>query len=165
MSIKIYDGLRIKNPTDPFRDALLMREVLESEFYSEFKKLLVKGKETRNNVTEVWEEINELHNASLRSFDSKSIGYDAVLLPHHLVLIFTEHTVYRDMLINSGIVEEYGFWDNTDMPEDVSDADWVLRRHHWESALGGDFSMTPSEAGLSFTFPSRYATIVKMCLS
>jgi hypothetical protein len=53
-------------------------------------------------------------------------------------------------------VEEFGYWDNTDHPNNVSDEAWDLRYQTWKTALN-DFS-APAECGFTFEFmPSEFS--------
>lgn len=57
---------------------------------------------------------------------------------------------YYDFLVNSQHFSEYGYWNNTDPLEDVSDKDWKQRSKDWELAIGEDY--LPSNHGLSREF-------------
>ena len=50
------------------------------------------------------------------------------------------------------LVEEYGYWDNTDEPEDVTDEEWDQRCEDWNKALGGDGYSSPVESGSIIVF-------------
>lgn len=46
-------------------------------------------------------------------------------------------------------VSEYEYYDNSDHPDHLSEADWDRRRQDWDSAIGYD---TPADRGLSYNF-------------
>ena len=43
----------------------------------------------------------------------------------------------------------YGYWDNTDPPEDVDARAWSQRKRDWQKALGAKWQWSPAEAGLT----------------
>ena len=43
----------------------------------------------------------------------------------------------KDELITKYGIEEYGYWNNTDKPEGITDEDWVKRESDWNKALPG----------------------------
>ena len=47
--------------------------------------------------------------------------------------------------------EFYGYWDNTDPEDGVSEEDWEARGKEWNAALGGDGYTAPIVAGVSIT--------------
>lgn len=54
---------------------------------------------------------------------------------------------------------EHGYWNNVDEPEGMARAEWAQRRRDWQKALGKDFAMSPSEAGVSVKLVSeKYAS-------
>jgi hypothetical protein len=67
-----------------------------------------------------------------------------------LSLLFCNNQDMINIFKSQKEVEEYGYWDNTDKPENISDHEWVKRRKDWELALGGNGWSTPSESGLLF---------------
>lgn len=48
-------------------------------------------------------------------------------------------------------VSEYGYWNNTDQPDDVTDEEWEARRQAWDRSLGWD---APAERMLTFKLRS-----------
>lgn len=158
MSIKIYDGLRVARGQNPFTTARQVREVLEPMFYTAFRQT---GPTTGIDVFDHWDKIDRLHRDPVRGFDPADIGYDVVLLPHRLLLLFSQHAPYRRALLDSGLVTEYGYWDNTDAPEGVTSNAWGWRRRLWAAALD-DFDAAPSEAGLRFGHPGKVTTSLRV---
>lgn len=62
---------------------------------------------------------------------------------------FNQHG-WNEKLLEMPWVKEYGYWDNTDQPDDMSDADWEQRKIDWDDALGSEhFSGIPAAAGFT----------------
>lgn len=49
-----------------------------------------------------------------------------------------EGEAYLDAIRALGYVRDYGYWDNTDAPDDVTGAEWDERKHAWCRALGDE---------------------------
>ena len=64
-----------------------------------------------------------------------------------LILPFTEN--YLSVLKNSKFIKPFGYWDNVDPEEGVSDGDWNRRKLIWQEFLGSDFENSPARAGLT----------------
>lgn len=178
MSTKIYDGLR-GTIEDPFELAAAMRFVLEREFHERFRGLA--DAMEKLDPGELAEALggqadkplqkaripSALHEAIQRVQESKTwtmsplaIGYEVCLLPNGaggapLAMVYGETAGhYRALLLKTGVVEQYGYWDNTDPEEGVSEDDWATRKLAWTPI----FNHAPSEIGLSFTHPSSIAS-------
>jgi len=117
-------------------------------------------------VAQLHELVGERQRSMTRTFGPREeyteIGYDVTILPNGvdgqmpLVLLFSEDTAYRQALLESEVVEEFGYWDNTDRPDGVSKAQWRAREQAW-SVLGHH---APSEVGLTIQHPGLYQTEV-----
>jgi len=53
---------------------------------------------------------------------------------HAYILPFGKRCAYDDFAIPS-FAEQYGFWDNTDKPEEVSEEEWKKREDEWGKIL------------------------------
>lgn len=51
-------------------------------------------------------------------------------------------------------VKEYGYWNNTDRPDNVTAPEWTQRRRDWDKVLPDD-NPTPAENGYSFTVANQ----------
>lgn len=98
------------------------------------------------------------------TFSSLDFGYEVVLLPNGrglgvepLALLFSERggNAYRSALIEADVLREYGYWDNTDQPADITSGEWRGRKLSW-SKLD-----VPRDDGLLIQMPSRASTIVE----
>lgn len=68
-----------------------------------------------------------------------------------LALIYSEMKFYEEIWENMPGVEYYGYWDNSDEPEDISCEQFRARGNEWDEALGGDGWLPASKAGLTMT--------------
>ena len=50
---------------------------------------------------------------------------------------YVENDVLRKALLDTPEVQEYGYWDNVDKPDNVSDEEWEQRETDWTTALTG----------------------------
>lgn len=128
--------------------------------------------------------VGTLHRQSERTLDALDLGYDITLLdggspdepdqsdPALLALVTGEHAseLYIPALTEAGLAQPYGWWNNTDGPDGVSDAQFALRKQHWQHALtspagatGGDtFDLSPAQAGLTISHPGRLQIILEL---
>lgn len=74
------------------------------------------------------------------------------LLPaeHVYALFQTEQDTLRDWLLGQEWVERFAYWDNTDRPDDMSEAGWENRRRIWDRLLKDDGSGSSGICGLTF---------------
>lgn len=78
--------------------------------------------------------------------------FEIVIFPHedHFVgMVFTEHEDWFDKFLKLPGVREYGYWNNTDPPEHVSDEEWEKRGDTWDDVLGS--SGIPSMTGFTIS--------------
>lgn len=61
-----------------------------------------------------------------------------------LGISFTERPDIRNLLLEQDFIEEFCYWDNTDILDGVSEEDWKIRGDLWEKALGNN---SPAMAG------------------
>jgi hypothetical protein len=57
-------------------------------------------------------------------------------------LLYTEREDYREEFESIEGVEFWGYWNNTDQPDDVTDEQWDERRQVWDRILGWDPPVT-----------------------
>ena len=67
-----------------------------------------------------------------------------------LVMVWTEHEDIRQVLTEDLL--SFGWWDNTEKPDDVSDDAWGERERLWNEALSRDPLSRPGACGLSVDF-------------
>ncbi|MCH6469874.1 hypothetical protein [Sinomonas terrae] len=82
-----------------------------------------------------------------------SIGDDPETGRLHL-LVFADNPQYENTLDDMEGVEEYGYWNNTDRPDGLSEAEWDARREAWDRVMP---SGVPVEHMLAFTLRGKYS--------
>ena len=93
--------------------------------------------------------------SSGKSDPSVDFSADVTLCPVKgklLALPFIQHPGLRDIWQAQPWLQEYGYWDNTDPPDDVAEADWSQRASDWDEAfeLYSGHAWTAAQCGYSF---------------
>lgn len=105
--------------------------------------------------------IQEVHVNPMRNFSPADIAYSVHLLPNGLgvgekplILLFSERlgNTMRKALIDAGVVEEYGYWDNVDAEDGVSESEWQDRKQAW------NLLDIPASSGLNIEMPNKLET-------
>lgn len=115
-----------------------------------------------NNVFDLWFIMAGLNEVPEHTFSPLDMFYRICLLQNQaggnpLVLVFGEHhAAYRNALLDAGVVQDYGYWDNTDEPEDVDEQEWEERKRAW----GLIMTKSPDAAGLYIDNPNRTETLL-----
>ena len=171
MSTKIYNGLIATDPTD---DVFSLIQKIRPVVTAHFRELslgviartyaeLAEDPETREEVHPnryLWRIADQRWQKQQRDLDPHTRNHDPLrcqivfgAVPdaeggHKLLLnIFAEDSGYRQVLIDAGIVADYGYWDNVDQPEDLSADQWNQRREDWMrivEAGDGSYAHLPS---------------------
>lgn len=106
--------------------------------------------------------ITDLYKSPSHTFSDLDFGYEVFLMPNGrgiahrpLVLVFSEQAgnEYREALINAQVVEDYGYWNNTDEPEDVDPQEWAERKQAWSKLE------IPASDGLVIGMPGTLTTV------
>lgn len=165
MSVKIYDGLRMVGRNNVFDAAFETRAVLETAFFAEMDHALkALGDDAPENYAAIHRRIVQLDRQSTWTFDPLDIAYTAILLRGRewplLVVTGEKAGRYTEALLGAGIAERYGYWDDVDPEEGLTQRQWDLRRQDWGRALSlpgrPDFDRTPTEAGLVISWPGPW---------
>lgn len=64
-----------------------------------------------------------------------------------LILLYTEQSFLRKAFVEFPEIEEYHYQNQSDKPDEITEADWDIRRKDWDEGLG-DFA--PIEVGLEY---------------
>jgi len=113
-----------------------------------------------------WDTTDDLHellellqHSKVHTFSSLDFGYEVGLFKNitpgdtrPLILIYAERLKYKyiDALKEQHVVTEYGYWNNTDQPDELTEAEWKEREKAWDA-----FDI-PAHAGLFFNHPSAF---------
>lgn len=122
---------------------LNLNEIKEKskEFLSDAKSLLIYAQEfvnetikTTSNTIFAYEAENDA------DFDVSLVVIpiiDSTVPIKHKILgmPYANHDVLYDLLTKRPEMQDYGYWNNTDKPKDVSDDEWEQRRKDWDDAL------------------------------
>lgn len=79
-----------------------------------------------------------------------------------LALLYAEEPEFRTVWDALPDVESYGYWNNSDQPDDVTDDEWAERREVWERVMPD--SGPPVESMLSFALRGEHDDIGMMRL-
>lgn len=111
---------------------------------------------------DVYRLIEELRTFPTHTFSFLDFGYSVSVLANGrgpfpssnppLVLVFSERAgdEYRQALEDANVVREYGYWNNTDQPDYVTDAEWEERKKAW------DFLSVPADEGFTIPMITQY---------
>lgn len=193
MSTKIYNGIRFKTDL-PGVHALAMRwrEKMEGKTAAMATTYMAARCQTLldNQALGIKNEVEARYagqNVASIAWDEFVAGHEAAKRPYARVdymrdasFSFTVHPVGRSLL---GIpfgraawieefcaepeVEEYGYWNNTDPPDHLTERQWTAREKTWDKALG--HAGIPARAGfvaecdavLALIMPPKLAEVIK----
>lgn len=183
MGLAIYYGLRA-TVSDPFEVAKQVRSVLEPAFHAKFKEA---NDRAEKNIGALWSDVfrlgeeteipheyrishdlyrivEKMHRKSEYTFSELNFAYDVVLYQNAaggnpLVLVFGDNTrEYTSLLVERDVVTEYGYWNNTDPEEGVSEEEWMTRAKAWSDFAEPELVST----ALTITIPDSVETTVKL---
>lgn len=170
MSVKIYSGYRIPlNGTSVFsvaRDVrAMMQPVMKNALHRRYvsnainiyqaQELTSKGllKDSRMSSRTAYASAVK----ALEDFEKESFRFSLFLFSdpqdrtsEYVYLITLTNPLWEKAFVDhftaSHGLEEYGYWNNSDQPEEVSDEDWAIRAQVWERT--GVLDMPLNECGL-----------------
>ena len=163
MSIKIYDGMRIRNADiNEVKNKLLsLKSYYQKNMLESIKMYL--SKEYYKYVDNVFNSENknipyEMVNNYLKQ-ECEKIKNDekSIMLNREFTIqikqfnkdvylySFQQEECQKEYLMkNIPEIEEYGYWDNADKPDDISESHWNKRKLNWDKVYTG---YTFSESG------------------
>lgn len=173
MSTKIHSGYILAPGTDPFEFSRRLRQAMDpirdrldaalaARLIAErLDRSILAGEPLAGDAPVKayleWRKEQEGLKESERGHDphrfEASIGDDPATGRLHL-LVFADKSEYEEALEDVEGVEEYGYWNNTDRPEGVSEEEWDARRDAWGRVMP---SGVPIEHMLSFTLRGKYS--------
>lgn len=150
MSIKIYDGLRIKNARE--EEVIEKLDSLKTLFKEVLKKTIAKkiSSEYFNMVDNVFNNDNPPipfdYAQNIFKKEMKNIKTDkrSIMFQNDFVIYIKQHEsdvylypFYRELndlnILMEKIpeLEEFGYWDDTDKPDEISNSHWNKREKIW----------------------------------
>lgn len=121
----------------------------------------------RSVYTEIRNRLDEAHAEIKKGYRQPDIDFDAevILFPygdHTLLFPIIESSKQTEHLKGQTWCTEYGYWDNTDGPENLSKEEFKARGKVWDEVVGK--SGVPAERGLSFQLSSNFDMQVRFTL-
>lgn len=179
MSTKIYDGYRLPNmsPYKLMQFLQSFRQPMNEAAYTLYKKaVLGVGVEILDRAAAgllitgfnklgaayytakefVREKQKEIKNTGLRN-PTYDFSCEVCIMPAKQrlhVMLFTEQREMRDIWKQHPKVKFYGYWNNTDRPDNVSERAWRARGEQWDEVLGE--SGVPGHSGFAYDFIDKY---------
>lgn len=68
---------------------------------------------------------------------------------NYLAIPYSSENEMKELILKQPWYEEYGYWDNTDQPEHLTNRQWNRRKKVWNCAFGDDY--IPANAGYTKT--------------
>lgn len=112
-------------------------------------------------LTQALQEANRAHREIVRTGQRNpawDFGFDLVLVADpddrdwRYALIYTEQDAYTDAWETNPVVNRFGYWNNTDRPDDVTETEWDRRRTIWNRVLPG--YTAPASIGFTWSLLS-----------
>lgn len=182
MSTKIHNGYQLQNKTT-FADLNLFcqklgeqiskkREELVEQLFSDLfmndivsifsgDYLYFEKVNLKRNIVFCLSEICENEQNKIKTIGARNPRFDfdfEVVFIHSsqkiLCLLYTEKREFVNIWESQPGVEEYGYWNNSDKPENLSEKDWDKREIDWDEALPG--YTPPSKRGLVYIPDDKY---------
>lgn len=154
MSTKVYDGYIFKGFKSPMLNDFLRKfNEIKEQIIHEQKMEILKTFYMEYIIPDNLNTLDELNiNSFLVSQDLyKSLSF--VIFQKHksktFCMIFGD-SKSTEIIKESFSLNEYMYYNNSDRPDNISKRLWKKRDDNWASILGGNYSLSPNEAGVNF---------------
>ena len=157
MSTKIYNGFLIRTSSIKKVQELVLefRPYILKESNLLLESFLSQGY-TRNHW--IKRRLEMKHNQSRdREVDTQ---FDIIVFPYKRIFLgiaYTDHDEWFNKWLKMPLVEEYGYWNNTDPPDDIPYKKFRKRGEVWDKALGP--KGIPSMYGFNIEVNNPYGPI------
>lgn len=176
MSTKIYNGLKlnISNINELKKELVEFNTKTLMPFYKkEYSKMiaaLLTGKvdsaryKNKDNIDfkisieetyhEIYKDVRDRTKEVLKTNRRDveiDFDFNIVILPIEnktLAIVYSEQNSFVELFKGLPFVEEYGYWDNSDKPDEISEEDWQTRNKDWNEVFKD--SSIPSKCGFTF---------------
>lgn len=156
MSIKLYDGLKVRESSMSLFEVVdTVQEAITPVFIEEQKTLVAEEiaavVDYRHVLEEYQQQDTNLFFAAKERWDKEQQRHapnGALHDPLRFTIVFGQladgttlaypyflKASYMDALLATDIFDKYGYWNNTDRPDDVTEEQWDQRISDWESIL------------------------------
>lgn len=180
MSVKLYDAWRM--PVMPMAKFQKWLNELRTTFHPIADKIIltecayrairaydldcvfpnrkeVKENKMRSYLVSAWSKIlTEYKEVKKTSHRNPAVDVECEIIFHFrgrfiYMVMFTEVHAYKDHLVSLPNIEDYGYWDNTDKPDYITQRAWNHRKKLWDDVFGyGQYL----QAGLTWTLIGDY---------
>ena len=157
MSTKIYNGIKFK--TNNIYELLTQLKSIKPNIHNSFLKnfLYVFISEhfiTNSKIPEkyaIWHALTSEKIEKNISFHSNYYRkFSIIIIPRsngELYGLYFGSDKYINLLYSNDIAVEYGYYNNSDQPDDITEEDWDTRRDVWDEILDYD---APVHAGFEY---------------
>lgn len=144
-SIKALNKISANNAVEE-----LVRAIYKNNYGSGDEKISIRGKiiESINDINDRRGEVSRTQRRDPVVDTDASIVVIPTKNGELLAIPFINMRGIEDLFLKHIEHEDYGYWNNSDQPDGVSDESWDQRRKAWEEAMPTDI---PSESGFTFT--------------
>lgn len=81
------------------------------------------------------------------------VSFEIAVIPHDgrlYGLSYTSNRLFRQALMESGLVRDYSFVNSGDKPDNITDEDWDRRESVWDAIIEREGRYRPGRAGYTF---------------
>lgn len=144
MSIKIYHGFKLNVADNNELQAVMdsLREHFETYY--------------QGVIDEFYALNSDKYIKILESLDKDGYYNNNIVLFWHKTGWYGISFGHLKTLEKLSCYEEFGYWDNTDKPDEVSEAQWKNRKKIWDDLLLRKGSGIPAERGMTIDFKPAY---------
>jgi len=180
MSTKIYNGFQTSfgdletflDLVHTFRDGYWKKgaiELREKFVAAAFAGFPVQDAEAKRKAYSLWWDLSSKARTSTTRQPALDTDFKVTIFPdsgRFIGIAYTEHDKWFEAWLKLPGIREYGYWNNVDPPDHVTDEEWEARREVWDRVLPG--CGIPAMEGFSIdvsdTFGAPIATLEEMGL-
>jgi hypothetical protein len=171
MSTKIYNGFKFADPNlsvihrhimDWRNELRPLHQKAANMFVAEIAINIFDGERMRpgsqtgktplmDAITTLWDQQAEVKKTQRRN-PLVDFEFTLSLLPFEgqvFGITYTEQREWQRIWMAKPFIIDFAYWDNTDPPEELPDAEWEERGRVWGTVLDGAIMSAPSMAGFS----------------
>ena len=164
MSIKVYNGyiLRNKNLNEAFclinsiqKKAIEISKTNMKNVFSKMLESQTSGDKSEGIIAifNLFQELKQRIIVNNQSIPSIDYTCQLVLIPYKNDIMILKYTEQRDLyegLFKDIGIESFYYWNNTDKPEEISEAHWSKREIIWKETGIFEVGAIPSQKGLTY---------------
>jgi len=185
MSIKIYEGFRMTGSLlENYRKLEGMRPWFQKASYNRYVRFIaIRATEKLDHSVRsgeelakapIWLAIEEFKNRQKDIKDTHhrdpAVDFEARVSLYPIAnrstlgIFWCDWFEWRHHFQTQPFIQEYGYWDNTDKPDNLSDNDWACREADWTRACLKT-NMTFNSTGLEMDLMGGYAPYIRFLAS